>query len=96
MQNFMGLSIHARARLQQRGIPPLIDQWLDEFGDQEYDGRGAVRVFFSRRSIRRMERTFGRLPVRKMAHLLNAYRIESSRDGRTITYARMTKRMRRR
>jgi hypothetical protein len=96
MQDFNDLSIHARARLQQRAIPPLIDKWLDEFGDEEYDGCGAVRIFFSRRSIRRMERAFGRLPVRKMNHLLDVYKVESSRDGHTITYARMTRRMRRR
>jgi len=96
MQNFKNLSTHARARLQQRAILPLLDQWLDAFGEEEYDGCGAVRIFFSRRSIRRMEQAFGRLPVRKMTHLLDAYKVESSRDGSTITYARMTKRMRRR
>ena len=96
MQVNDGQSIHAQARLQQRAIPPLIDQWLDEFGDEEYDGRGAVRVYFSRHSIRRMERAFGRLPVRKLAHLLDTYKVESSRDGCTITYARKCKRLRRR
>ena len=96
MQALSGLSTHALARLQQRAIPPLIDQWLDEFGEEEYDGNGGVRIYFSRQSIRRLERAFGRLPIRKMKHLLNAYRIESSRNGSTITYARKSRRMRRR
>ena len=82
--------------MQQRAIPPLIDSWLDEFGDEEYDGHGGIRVFFSRRSIRRLERTVGRLPVRRLSHLLDAYRVESSRDGTTVTYARRSRRMRRR
>ena len=96
MQVNNGQSIHAKARQQQRAIPPLIDQWLDEFGDEEYDGRGTVRVYFSRRSIRRMERAFGRLPVRKLAHLFDVYKVDSSRDGCTITYARKCKRQWRR
>jgi hypothetical protein len=87
---------HAKARMQQRGIPPLIDTWLDEFGDEEYDGFGGVRVFFSRQSIRRLEKAVGRLPVRRLSHLLDVYKVESSRDGSTLTYARKTARMRRR
>src|SRR5881394_2553418 len=87
---------HAHSRMQQRAIPPLIETWLDEFGEQEYDGHGGVRIFFSRQSIRRLERAVGRLPVRRLSHLLDTYRIESSRDGSTVTYARKTGRMWRR
>jgi hypothetical protein len=86
------LTKHAKTRLQQRSIPPLIEAWLDEFGDEEYDGFGGVRVFFSRRSIRRLERAVGRLPVRRLSHLLNVYRVESSRSGSALTYARKTMR----
>jgi hypothetical protein len=85
---------HAKARAQQRAIPPLIESWLDEFGDEEYDGHGGVRIFFSRRSIRRLEKAVGRLPVRRLSYLLDAYKVESTRDGSTLTYARKTARMR--
>ena len=54
---------HAEARMQQRAIPPLIDLWLEEFGEEEYDGHGGIRRYFSRRSIREMERQFGRRPI---------------------------------
>ena len=47
---------HAEARAQQRGIPPLIDQLLDLYGHEQYDGNGAVVVFLDKDSIRRMER----------------------------------------
>lgn len=87
---------HALARKQQRAIPPLIESWLDAFGEEEYDGHGGVRVFFSRRSIRRLERAVGRQPVRRLSHLLDTYRVESSTDGATFTYARRTRRMWRR
>lgn len=90
------VSKHADVRMQQRGIPPLIGLWLDEFGEEEYDGHGGVRRFFSRKSIRAMERTFGRRPVSRMAEFLDVYLVESSHDGQVITLAHQTKRLRRR
>ena len=90
------ISRHAKSRMQQRAIPPLIENWLDEFGEEQYDGHGAVRIYFSRQSIRRIERALGRLPVRKLSHLFDTYKVESSLDGQTITYARKSKRMWRR
>ena len=35
-------SRHAATRAQQRGIPPLVDQLLDLYGQEEHDGHGAV------------------------------------------------------
>ena len=87
---------HAQMRMQQRGIPPLIEQWLDEFGEEQYDGHGGVRRYFSRKSIRAMERAFGRQPVRRMAGYLDAFKVESSHDGTTLTLGHQTKRLRRR
>ena len=86
---------HAQIRMQQRGIPPLIDQWLSEFGEEQYDGHGGVRRYFSRKSIRTMERVLGREPVRRMAEYLDAFKVESSHDGRTLTVGHQTKRVRR-
>lgn len=88
-------SQHAIRRSQQRGIPPLIDQWLDEYGEAQYDGHGGVVRYFSRRSIRAMEQGFGREPVRRMWEYLDAYKVESSHDGQTITVGHKTKRFRR-
>lgn len=76
---------HATIRAQQRCIPPLIDQWLDEFGEEEYDGHGFVKRYFSHRSIRKMEQVFGRKPVSLMGRYLKAYKVESSTGGVTIT-----------
>jgi hypothetical protein len=86
-------STHARIRAQQRGIPPLIEQWLDEFGEEQYDGHGGVIRFFSRRSIRNMERIFGRAPVRRMSEYLDAYKVESTSDGGLITLGHRHKRI---
>lgn len=81
----MNASQHAKLRAQQRGIPPLIDLWLDEYGEEQHDGHGGVIRYFSRRSIRAMEQGFGRDPVRRMSEYLGAYKVESSQDGQTIT-----------
>lgn len=83
---------HAAIRAKQRGIPPLVEQWLDEFGEEVYDGRGAIRIYFSRKSIRAMQRAFGRAPVRRMHEYLDAYKVESSHDGRVITVGHCMKR----
>lgn len=87
---------HAKIRAQQRCIPPLINQWLDQFGEKEYDGHGGVTLFFSRTSIRAMEREFGAAPVRKLAEYLHAYKVESSHDGHTITIGHRIKHVHRR
>ncbi|MBK7080421.1 MAG: hypothetical protein IPH55_06585 [Betaproteobacteria bacterium] len=96
MENEGYRSVHAKVRAQQRGIPPLIDRWLDEFGEEDYDGRGGVRIFFSRRSAKAMERTLGRAPVRRMTEYLRVYKVESSHDGQVITVGHRTGRIWRR
>jgi hypothetical protein len=88
-------SRHAKLRAQQRGIPPLIEEWLDEFGELVYDGRGAATRYFSHRSIRRMERAFGREIVRNMARYLDIYKVEGSSDASIITIGHRTGRVRR-
>lgn len=36
----MTLSTHASKRAKQRGIPPLIIQWLEAFGEHAHDHNG--------------------------------------------------------
>jgi hypothetical protein len=89
----MTMTKHAAVRAQQRAIPPLVDLWLDEFGEVVYDGDGILKIFFSHRSKRDMERTLGRRPVALMSHFLNAYRVESE-NGVKITTGWLTGRVR--
>lgn len=90
------LTRHASLRARERGIPPLIEQWLDEYGEEQYDGRGAVIRFFSRRSIRRLEQRYGSAPVRALARYRDAYKVEGCSDACTITVGHRTKRVIRR
>ena len=84
---------HSSIRSQQRGIPPLIDELLDRYGREVYDGHGGVVVFMDKESIRRMERDLGREPVSRLATWRNAYKVRSINDGATITVGHRTKRL---
>lgn len=92
----MNTRSHDGVRAQQRCIPPLVAQWLDQFGKERYDGHGGVLRYFTRASIRAMERALGRSPARKLAEYLNAYKVESSHDGHVITIGHRAKRIKRR
>lgn len=87
---------HALVRAQQRCIPPFVDRWLDEFGEEQYDGHGGVKHFFSHRSTARMRKALGRQFIRRNAKWLRAYRVEDSRTGVKITCGWLRKRIRRR
>src|SRR4051812_37894610 len=78
-------SRHADERAQQRGVPPLITTWLLDYGEASFDGRGGVLRYFTRASIRRMERELGTAPVRRLSEYLRCYLVQSSGDGAVIT-----------
>lgn len=76
---------HARHRSQQRGVPPLITIWLLDYGVEEYDGHGAVVRYFTRKSLRKMERELGSAPLKRLSEYLRCYLVQSNRDGTIIT-----------
>jgi len=88
-----GVTRHAAVRMHQRAVPPLIVEWLCDYGAEEHDKHGGVRVFFDKPARRRLERAVGRAAVRRMAPLLDAYLVESG--GAVVTVARRTERIRR-
>jgi hypothetical protein len=90
----MNMTYHAVIRSQQRGIPPLIVQWLDQFGEEQFDGHGAIIRYFSRASRREMEREFGSDLVSKLAQYFKAYKVENH-EGTVITTGHLTKRIKR-
>lgn len=89
------VSMHAQTRMQQRGIPPFVDELLDRYGERQYDGRGGVLVYFSNKSLRRMEREMGRDPVRLLSKYHRYAKVESSHDGAVITMKVQYKRVKR-
>lgn len=83
---------HAITRMQQRGIPQMVDQLLDLYGQEEHDGHGAVILYLDKNSIRNMERDLGRRPVSRLAEWFDAYKVKNS-DGCTITVGHRTSRL---
>jgi hypothetical protein len=79
------LSIHAEHRAQQRGVPPLVIDWLISFGQETFDGRGAIVRYFDQRAIRRLEREVGQAPVRRMSEFMRCYLVQSTGNGHVIT-----------
>jgi hypothetical protein len=79
------ISRHASTRAQQRGVPPLILNWLLDYGAQEFDGRGGVVRYFDNKSVRHLEREVGHAPVARLSEYLRCYLVESARDGGVIT-----------
>jgi hypothetical protein len=41
--------------MQQRGIPPLVVDWLLRFGHMRHDHRGAIVYYFDKHSRRDLE-----------------------------------------
>ncbi len=85
-------SSHADVRAQQRGIPPLVVEWLERFGEEVYDHQGCVVLHFSKRSVRCLERNVGREPVRRMSEYLRCYAVMST-DGVVVTVGKRFKRI---
>jgi hypothetical protein len=81
----VGLTAHGASRMQQRGLPPLILDWLHRFGHEHYDGRGGVVLHFNKPARRRLEHELGRMPMRRMKEWLDVYAVVSTEDGRIIT-----------
>jgi hypothetical protein len=81
---------HARRRSQQRGIPPLIVQWLQNFGEEVYDHHGGRILHFTKRARRRLEREVGREPIRRMHEWMDSYAVFST-DDVLITLGRRCK-----
>lgn len=90
----MRLSNHAQVRMQQRAIPPLIAEWLNEYGSTSYDKHGAMRKFFDKRSRKRLRKIVGKQVVEQLSKELSAYIVVST-DDTVITAGYRTKRIRR-
>ena len=78
-------TVHAGVRAQQRGIPLLIQNWLMDYGEEQFDGRGAVIRYFSSKCIRKMEREIGRTAIQRLSEYLRCYLVHSTSDGAIIT-----------
>jgi hypothetical protein len=89
----MRLSQHAQVRCQQRGIPPLIRQWLLDYG-AEVMSHGATKRYFDKAARRKLAADVGPEVLDRMGDLLNLYLVEGERM--VVTAGVRTRRIKRR
>ena len=82
METSLPLSKHARIRMQQRGIPPRVLDWLADYGEVDYQ-RGAELYYFSQRSRQALARDLSPKALRCHEKALDAYMICA--DGQVTT-----------
>jgi hypothetical protein len=85
-------SKHARHRMQQRGIPPLILSWLLQFGKPRYDHRGCVIYYFDKQARRALEREVGSKVISRLSDYLDSYVVSSTSDDTVVTVGHRHKR----
>lgn len=91
----MKLTRHATVRMQQRGIDPLIVDWVLRYGACVHDHHGGIKRYFDKKARRRLARDVGPSVVDKLGPLLDAVVIQSAHDQRVVTAAHRTRRIRR-
>ena len=91
----LGLTHHAEARMQQRGISSRTLESLLDYGAIMYDHRGGALVFFDKKARSRLLRSLGRAQYRVMEKQLDAYAVVSN-DGSVVTVGHRRKRIPRR
>lgn len=79
------LSKHTRIRMQQRSIPPIVVDWLVDFGHCEYGHDGTRTYFFDKTSRRQFKSYAGQL-FDSVNEFLNGYAVVTS-DSHVITVA---------
>jgi hypothetical protein len=88
----LNMTRHASARQQQRGIPPLILDWLTQFGATAQSHHGAEIRFFDKRSRKQLATVVGTEVVSRLGGLLDAYAVVST-TGTVITVGHRYKRI---
>jgi hypothetical protein len=88
------LTEHARVRLQQRGIPESVLEWLIAYGSTVHDHRGGELVFFDHRARNRLRRALDAAVLKKIEPKLDTYAVVTGGNN-VITVGHRTKRINR-
>jgi hypothetical protein len=73
----MNITKHARDRLQQRAIPPLIIEWLCNYGCRLEGYNGTTICFFDKESRRSLSSEVGHVVIRRLSDLMDSYLVLS-------------------
>jgi hypothetical protein len=80
----MQLSLHARQRMQQRGISRQALDYVLAYGRVSHDHHGGCVVWLDRRARAQIAREAGREVLRRLDKHLNAYAVMDP-DGTVLT-----------
>ena len=80
----MAYSKHASIRAQQRCIPPLIVEWLFEYG-RRISSHGAVHLVFDKRSRKSIAKEVGTNILRQLSKYLNVEAVVDPETDVVIT-----------
>jgi len=87
-----GISAHAQARMQQRGINDTVLDRLLEFGKVAHDHHGGEVIFFNKQARQRLRRDLPSDDYRALERYFNAYAVIGN-DGEVVTVGRRWKRI---
>ncbi len=88
------LSKHARQRMQQRAIPPLMVDLLYRFG-REQQQSGSTVLYFDKKSRERARKALEDM-TQRFDKLSDAYLVEADDGATTITVGHRVRRLRNR
>lgn len=80
------LTKHASTRCQQRAVPPIVVDWLLEYGAVAHDHRGAEVRFFDKKGKKRLSSSVGERVVSRLGNVLDTYLITKGSTVITIGY----------
>ena len=89
-----GVSHHAHARMQQRGVTASLLDLLDTYGVSQHDQRGAELRYFNKAARRRLIAAEGADVYRSVERKLNVYAVVAG-DGCLVTVGRRDRRINR-
>lgn len=90
----MTLSHHAQQRMQQRGIPLKVVDYLLAYGRVSHDHHGGCVIWLDKRSRSRIGAEEGRKSLRKLDKHLNGY-VVTDTDGTVVTVGHRYRRIKR-
>ena len=73
----MNMTRHAQTRSQQRAIPPLIIDWLCQYGRRFQGMNGTTVFFFDKDSRRCLASEVGHVVVRRLSDMMDTYLVMS-------------------
>jgi hypothetical protein len=86
------LSVHARARMQQRGIGADVLERLFAHGRTAHDHQGATILYFNGAARQKIVREEGARAIRRLDKWRDAYAV-LGRDGEVLTVGHRTRRI---